>query len=46
MRLLVDQDVYAATGQFLRDLDHDLVTAARLAHALRDVPADTERKHQ
>ena len=30
MRLLVDQDVYAATVQFLRDLDHDVVTAAQL----------------
>ena len=28
MRLLCDQDVYAATVQFLRDLGHDVVTAA------------------
>ena len=30
MRFLTDQDVYAATVQLLRDLDHDVVTAAQL----------------
>ena len=28
MRLLLDQDVYAITARFLRELDHDIVTAA------------------
>lgn len=28
MKLLTDQDVYAATVQFLRELGHDVVTAA------------------
>lgn len=28
MRLLTDQDVYAATVQFLRELGHDVATAA------------------
>ena len=30
MRFLTDQDVYALTVQLLRDLDHDVVTAAQL----------------
>ena len=30
MRFLLDQDVYALTARFLRDLAHDLVTAAEL----------------
>ncbi len=30
MRLLVDQDVYAATTRFLRALGHDVITAAEL----------------
>ena len=30
MRFLTDQDVYAATVQLLRDLGHDVVTAAQL----------------
>jgi predicted nuclease of predicted toxin-antitoxin system len=30
MRFVLDQDVYAITARFLRDLDHDLVTAADL----------------
>jgi len=30
MRFLTDQDVYAATVQLLRGLDHDVVTAAQL----------------
>lgn len=39
MRLLTDQDVYAATAQFLRGLGHEVVTAAE-----RDLSrsADTE----
>jgi predicted nuclease of predicted toxin-antitoxin system len=28
MRFLADQDVFAATARFLRDLEHDVVTAA------------------
>ncbi len=28
MKLLADQDVYAATVQFLRGLGHDVATAA------------------
>jgi predicted nuclease of predicted toxin-antitoxin system len=28
MRFVLDQDVYAITARFLRDLDHDIVTAA------------------
>ncbi len=28
MRFLLDQDVYAATASFLRELGHDVVTAA------------------
>jgi predicted nuclease of predicted toxin-antitoxin system len=28
MRFLLDQDVYAITARFLRDFDHDIVTAA------------------
>ena len=27
MKLLLDQDVYAATGRLLRDLGHDVVSA-------------------
>ena len=30
MRFLLDQDVYALTARFLRELGHDLVTAAEL----------------
>ena len=30
MRLLADQDVYAATVQFLRGLGHDVLTVAEL----------------
>ena len=30
MRFLLDQDVYALTDRFLRDLGHDVVTAAEL----------------
>jgi predicted nuclease of predicted toxin-antitoxin system len=30
MRLLLDQDVFAITGRFLRDSGHDAVTAADL----------------
>ena len=30
MRLVTDQDVYATTVQLLRDLGHDVVTAAQL----------------
>jgi predicted nuclease of predicted toxin-antitoxin system len=30
---MLDQDVYAITAQFLRDLGHDLVTAANLGAA-------------
>lgn len=30
MRLLIDQDVYGVTIQFLRGLGHDLVTATQL----------------
>jgi len=28
MRFVLDQDVYAITARFLRDLNHDIVTAA------------------
>ena len=30
MRFLLDQDVYAVTDRFLRDLGHDVVTAAEI----------------
>ena len=30
MRFMLDQDVYAITARFLRDFDHDIVTAADL----------------
>lgn len=30
MKFLLDQDVYAVTARFLRDLHHDVVTAAEL----------------
>jgi predicted nuclease of predicted toxin-antitoxin system len=30
MKLLLDQDVYAATARFLRDLAHDVLTAAEI----------------
>ena len=33
MRFLLDQDVYALTARFLRDLGHDVVTAAELGLA-------------
>jgi predicted nuclease of predicted toxin-antitoxin system len=33
MRLLIDQDVYAATTRFLKSLGHDAVTAAELGLA-------------
>lgn len=33
MRFLLDQDVYAATGRFLKDLGHDVVTAADIGHS-------------
>jgi predicted nuclease of predicted toxin-antitoxin system len=30
VRFLIDQDVYALTGRFLREFGHDVVTAAEL----------------
>ncbi len=33
MRLLLDQDVYAVTARFLKDLGHDVVLAAELGLA-------------
>lgn len=30
MKLLLDQDVYALTERFLRELDHDVMTASEL----------------
>lgn len=33
MKFLLDQDVYAATARFLRDLGHDVVTAAEIGCA-------------
>jgi hypothetical protein len=33
MRLLLDQDVYAATAQFLSDLGHDVLTVAQIGLA-------------
>jgi len=30
MRFLLDQDVYAATARFLRDLGHDVVSVAKI----------------
>jgi predicted nuclease of predicted toxin-antitoxin system len=39
MKLLTDQDVYAATVQFLRGLGHDVATAAELGMSQA---ADTE----
>ncbi|MCL0098691.1 DUF5615 family PIN-like protein [Dehalococcoidia bacterium] len=30
MSLLLDQDVYAATARFLRDLDHDVICAGEM----------------
>ncbi|MCW5853961.1 MAG: DUF5615 family PIN-like protein [Anaerolineae bacterium] len=36
MRLLLDQDVYLATIQFLRGLNHDVVLAAEIGKAEAD----------
>ena len=36
MRLFLDHDVYAITGQFLKDLGHDVVTASESGHAQTD----------
>jgi predicted nuclease of predicted toxin-antitoxin system len=33
MKFLLDQDVYALTARFLRDLEHDVVTAAEIGCA-------------
>jgi predicted nuclease of predicted toxin-antitoxin system len=33
MKFLADQDVYAATVNFLKDLGHDVVTASQLGMA-------------
>jgi len=35
MKLLLDQDVYAVTGQYLKSLNHDVLRAAEigLAHS-------------
>ncbi|WP_089936888.1 DUF5615 family PIN-like protein [Candidatus Entotheonella palauensis] len=33
MRLLLDRDVYAITARFLRELNHDVVTAADIGGA-------------
>lgn len=33
MRFLLDQDVYALTGRFLRELDHDVITADEIGLA-------------
>jgi predicted nuclease of predicted toxin-antitoxin system len=33
MKFLLDQDVYAATGRYLRALGHDVVTAAELGQS-------------
>ena len=33
MRFLLDQDVYAATGRFLRELGHDVIAASEAGHS-------------
>lgn len=33
MKFLLDQDVYATTARFLKDLGHDVVTAADIGHS-------------
>ena len=46
MRFLTDQDVYALTSQLLRELGHDVITAAEIGLSRA---ADTEllaRAHQ
>jgi predicted nuclease of predicted toxin-antitoxin system len=42
MRFLIDQDVYAVTTRFLRNLGHDVVTAAELGLS-RAIDADLLR---
>lgn len=37
MKFLIDQDVYAATTLVLRNLGHDVATAAELGHAQSSV---------
>ena len=39
MKFLLDQDIYALTVRFLRDLGHEVVTAAELGLS-RSVDAD------
>ena len=36
MRLFLDHDVYATTGQFLKDLGHNVITASESGHAQTD----------
>jgi predicted nuclease of predicted toxin-antitoxin system len=33
MRFLLDQDVYASTARFLKNLNHDVVLASEIGHA-------------
>lgn len=39
MKFLLDQDVYAATARFLRDLGHDVISASEIG---RSQASDTE----
>lgn len=36
MKFLLDQDVYALTARFLRNLQHDVITVAQIGHARTD----------
>jgi len=40
MRLLLDQDVYAATARFLGERGHDVVTVEPGRHRFRRLPGE------
>jgi hypothetical protein len=46
VRFLCDQDVYAVTAQFLRDLSHNVVTASELGLSRATIQAGSQRDEQ
>ena len=46
MRFLLDQDVWAATGRFLRDLGHDALPVADIGLAAADDEVLLKTAHQ
>jgi len=46
MRFLLDQDVWSATGRFLRDLGHDALPVANIGLAAADDEILLETAHQ